>query len=118
MSIKIVKPWGYFLEYNRTDNCVLKKLVIYPGQSISKQYHNLRNEFWYVQFGDFEFDDGINIYSSSAPQTFSIKAQQIHKVTNIGKQDLIIYEMQYGDVCSEEDIVRVEDQYNRIQICL
>lgn len=116
--IKITKPWGYYIEYNRTDNCVLKKLVIYPGQSISKQYHNCRDEFWYIQSGDFEFSLDDVIQRSSAPINYSIKAGATHKITNIGKQDLVIFEMQYGDLCDENDIVRTEDQYNRITIRL
>lgn len=116
--IKVVRPWGYYIDYHRTDNCVMKKIVIYPGQSISKQYHNNRDEFWYIQSGDFEFSVNSMVQRSSAPMTYLIKAPEVHKVSNIGKVDLVIYEMQFGDMCDEADIVRVEDQYNRITVHL
>lgn len=112
------KKWGYYADYHRTDNCVMKKLVIYPDQSISTQYHNTRNEFWFIESGDFELLIDDKILRSSAPYNCIIHSGVLHKVKNIGKTDLIIYEMQFGDLCDENDIVRTEDQYGRITVHL
>ena len=32
---------------------------------------------------------------------------------NIGMEDLVIIEVQFGDKCEESDIVRIDDDYNR-----
>jgi mannose-6-phosphate isomerase-like protein (cupin superfamily) len=37
-----------------------------------------------------------------------IPKRAIHKVTNVGNEDLIILELQIGEEANEEDIVRLE----------
>jgi len=37
-----------------------------------------------------------------------------HRLTNIGDDELVLIEVQYGDYLGEDDIVRLEDDYGRI----
>lgn len=49
-----------------------------------------------------------NIIRAEVGSSFSIKAQQIHKILNIGLENLILIEVQLGTTLTEEDIVRLE----------
>ena len=42
-----------------------------------------------------------------------IKRQQIHRLSNVGKDVLSLIEVQLGSITSEDDIVRIEDEYGR-----
>jgi mannose-1-phosphate guanylyltransferase len=39
---------------------------------------------------------------------------QVHRLENEGKIDLVMIEVQVGEYTGEDDIVRIEDCYNRI----
>jgi len=95
----------------------VKLLHIKPGKSISRQYHEHRDEYWtilqgratcamgedenkpgqeYVTFNMFEGDTEV------VPKKF------VHKITNNEDYTLIILELQMGKECNEEDITRLE----------
>lgn len=112
ISKKINKPWGHYTDYYRSKDIVCKQIVIEPGQSISYQYHSKRSEFWYIKSGQGLFvinGRGCTVHSGF---TFVVECGMKHRIKNTGTEDLVIYEMQYGE-CSEDDIVRIEDQYGR-----
>ena len=114
MSRKIKKVWGLYKEFAREDDCVMKQLVVEPNQSLSYQFHEYRNEFWYVSSGKGIFTLNGNDFEVSHGDTFNILIKDKHRVRNTGAEQLIIYEMQYGPKCEETDIVRIKDDYGRV----
>jgi mannose-6-phosphate isomerase-like protein (cupin superfamily) len=106
------KPWGYFEELYRTEGIVLKKLVVSPGQSLSLQYHKMRDEFWVIESGEALLQIEDNFFNLIAGNTARIEKFNKHRVTNNLQSDLVIIETQYGK-CYEEDIVRIADVYGR-----
>ncbi len=79
---------------------------------LSLQKHNKRAEIWYIDsgLGVMTIDeDHFTVQSGDAVQ---IEVGQVHRIKNIGDSPLIIYEVQVGE-CSEDDIIRIEDIYNR-----
>ena len=112
LHVKTIKPWGYYVDFHRSKEVVSKKIVIEPGQSISYQYHDKRSEFWYIESGTGEFCINAKACTVHAGFNFIINPKDKHRIKNIGTEDLVIYEMQFG-YCSEDDIVRIEDQYGR-----
>ena len=45
------KPWGYYNTLISNKEFLVKKIVIFPKQSISLQIHNFRSEHWIVLEG-------------------------------------------------------------------
>ena len=43
-----------------------------------------------------------------------IPKDTIHRIENIGKEELIFIEIQLGEDLKEEDIIRLEDDYGRV----
>jgi mannose-6-phosphate isomerase-like protein (cupin superfamily) len=106
------KPWGYYVDIHRTDDVVFKQIVVHPGEELSYQSHEKRDEFWFVKSGVGRLTmDSIEI-EVSAGQSFPIYRKNKHTIKNIAERDLEIYEMQCG-VCDENDIVRYSDKYGR-----
>jgi mannose-6-phosphate isomerase len=108
----VEKPWGSYRDISRDDRTVFKELRVNPGASLSYQYHNTRSEFWYIMEGACIVTlDGEDINLSTNDHIF-IGRQAKHRVKNIGEGPLVIREMQCG-LCSEDDIVRLRDEYGR-----
>jgi mannose-6-phosphate isomerase-like protein (cupin superfamily) len=106
------KPWGYYVDIHRTDDVVFKQIVVDPGEELSYQSHEKRDEFWFIKSGvGLLIMDAIEI-EVSAGQSFPIYRKNKHMIKNISEMDLEIYEMQCG-VCDENDIVRYSDKYGR-----
>ena len=112
MENKVNKPWGDYTDYFRTGNVVFKQLTILSGESISYQYHDLRDEVWHVTsgVGKITIDDNESVMASG--DSIYIKKGQKHKMECISEEPLSIFEMQMGET-REDDIVRLEDKYGR-----
>jgi mannose-6-phosphate isomerase-like protein (cupin superfamily) len=111
------RPWGTWLVLAMQPGYKVKKLIVEPGQSLSKQYHTHRDEYWVVLEGDGKviLDDEIINPNSEAIEVilnkgFNLKIpkQVIHKLTNTGKSPLVIIEVQVGESTEEGDIIRLD----------
>ncbi len=107
------RPWGYCEVLDEGEGWLLKKLVIHPGQSISLQYHLHRQEHWmfvqgsgYLISGDARGNFGIGAIHT-------VEKEMTHRIVNNGEIDVVVIELQTGSILSEDDIVRLEDQYGR-----
>jgi len=103
------RPWGSWRAIEQDFGYKVKKLIIKPKQSISKQYHLHRSETWCFVSGDGQLfiDDKIKILHSG--DTFTVKKKQVHRVQNLSEtEDLVVIEVQLGEICEESDIVRIE----------
>ena len=115
-SEQVEKPWGYYEDYFRADEAVFKKIVVDPRQSLSYQRHSKREEFWYVVQGRGKMRLNTSYWWVHPGSYFHIKSNEAHQLINDGDEDedIIVYEMQFGK-CSEDDIVRIEDKYGRVE---
>ena len=112
------RPWGSFEILLDEKYCKVKRIIVKPGQRLSYQYHHKRAESWVIVQGvatatidckpipykecTFHVGDIIDI-------PIGVK----HRVQNEGKEDLIFIETQVGTYFGEDDIVRLEDDYDR-----
>ena len=107
------KPWGYFNLLIKTDDYLVKEIVIFPKQSISLQMHNHRSEHWIVLSGKAEITIGSKKQILKDSESTFVPVKKKHKITNNSTRPLIILETQLGNLLSEDDITRFEDQYGR-----
>ena len=112
-TFPVKKPWGEYIDYLRNDRVVFKKITIRSGEEISYQIHHKRSEFWYVVEGTGIMRwNNLDNWKVRPGFTIEIRKNDAHQIINTGDVDLVIYEMQFGQ-CSEDDIVRLEDKYDR-----
>lgn len=105
------RKWGQSLTYYDGPTSKVKRLVLELNQSISMQYHNHRSELWFIERGDcavFTLDNGNEVQRRMLHQfeTYVVPAGEWHRLENIGDEKLVVIEIQYGESCSEDDIVR------------
>ena len=111
-DVQVRKPWGQYSDIYRSPTVVFKRIDIKPGEEISYQYHDCRDECWYISAGAGRFKLNDKVLLARAGDAFYIKRGERHQISNTGTLMLTIFEMQCGD-CREEDIVRIEDKYER-----
>tara|TARA_E500000178_G_C16893897_1_gene694829 strand:+ start:339 stop:689 length:351 start_codon:yes stop_codon:yes gene_type:complete len=107
------RPWGEFHVLSEDENYKVKKIIIRPGQRISYQFHNKRSEFWIVIKGSLSVVLDDNEYFLSKNETINIPLGSKHRAQNLSNNDVHFIEVQTGKYFGEDDIVRIDDDYNR-----
>lgn len=111
---KVHRPWGWYDRIDRGGRFKVKHIMVNPGASLSLQMHNHRAEHWVVVKGTAEVTCGDTVCVLSENQSTYIPLGQLHRLANPGKLPLEIVEVQSGEYLGEDDIVRFEDHYGRI----
>jgi len=107
-----IRPWGKFRSYPHQQARSIKIITIHPGQSLSLQYHNRRNEFWIVLDKGLEITVGDRIWQPQKNEEIFIPQKVPHRLRCVGQKQARVMEIWIGN-SDEEDIVRLEDDYGR-----
>lgn len=109
------RPWGFYKTTILNDYFQSKIISVKPGQQLSLQSHNHREEHWIVAHGKGVVQiEKSEIKIGSGSSLFIPKGAK-HRLTNTDySENLIITEVQIGDYLGEDDIVRYEDNYGRV----
>lgn len=107
------RPWGWFETLSLGPRYRVKKIVVYPGASLSLQSHVHRAEHWIVVAGTAKASIGEDTNLLSENQSIYVPLGSAHRLENPGKVDLQLIEVQTGSYLGEDDIVRHEDMYRR-----
>jgi mannose-1-phosphate guanylyltransferase/mannose-6-phosphate isomerase-like protein (cupin superfamily) len=110
------KPWGYFETLMETDVSKVKLLYVLPGQRLSLQKHEHRSETWYVIHGSAKVTKDKERFTMEIGDSVIIEKNQLHRLENSGEIPLQIIEVQTGSYFGEDDIVRLEDSYGRVDL--
>jgi mannose-1-phosphate guanylyltransferase/mannose-6-phosphate isomerase len=107
------RPWGYYQGVDAGARYQVKRIVVKPGGRLSLQKHFHRAEHWIVVRGTAEvtLDGDVRHIHENASIYLPIGCE--HRLANPGKIDLELIEVQTGSYLGEDDIVRIEDVYNR-----
>ena len=109
----VPKPWGYELIFAKTSRYVGKILHINRGESLSLQYHEMKEETLYVVAGELKLTVESNgdrrDLTLRKGEAFHIPPRLIHRMEAISDTDV-------AEVSTPElhDVVRLEDRYGRV----
>lgn len=109
---RVPKPWGYELIFAHTDRYVGKILHINRGESLSLQYHEMKDETLYVVDGELrltlESEGDRRELMLRKGEAFHIPPRLIHRMEAVRDTDV-------AEVSTTEigDVVRLEDRYGR-----
>ncbi|MDC2995667.1 phosphomannose isomerase type II C-terminal cupin domain [Flavobacteriaceae bacterium] len=108
------RPWGRYFIIEDNNNYKIKRIEVNPKSRLSYQYHMQRSESWTIIKGQGIVTlDGVE-YKVSAGESIKINKEAKHRIQNPSDTILIFIEVQTGTYFGEDDIVRIEDDYNRI----
>jgi mannose-1-phosphate guanylyltransferase len=110
---KVFRPWGYYDSIDADDGFQVKRILVNPGAKLSLQKHEHRAEHWVVVKGVAKVTCGEKIFSLKENQSTYIPKGEVHRLENQEGIDLEIIEIQTGDYLGEDDIIRLEDDYQR-----
>jgi mannose-1-phosphate guanylyltransferase/mannose-6-phosphate isomerase len=111
--IRSYRPWGYYQSIDNGARYQVKRIVVKPGAALSLQKHYHRAEHWIVVKGAAEVTRGNEIVLVHENESIYLPIGTIHRMTNPGKINLELIEVQTGSYLGEDDIIRIEDVYNR-----
>ena len=111
---RVEKPWGYELIWAVAEQYVGKLLFVKAGESLSLQFHRVKDESWLVHDGRVKVELG----SAGDPvlgeevvgpgAAFRFRPGTVHRVTAL--EDTTILEVSTPEL---DDVVRLEDRYGR-----
>jgi mannose-1-phosphate guanylyltransferase/mannose-6-phosphate isomerase len=111
---KVLRPWGSYESVDRGERFQVKRIVVKPGARLSLQKHFHRSEHWIVVKGTatVEIDEVTKIVREN--ESVYIPLGAWHRLTNEGRIQLELIEVQSGSYLGEDDIVRSQDDYKRV----
>ncbi len=112
---KVHRPWGAYESIDNGARYQVKRLTVNPGATLSLQMHHHRAEHWVVVRGTARVTRGEESFLLSENESTFIPLGVRHRLENPGSITLEIIEVQSGSYLGEDDIVRFEDKYNRIE---
>jgi len=105
------RPWGSFEKFNENEQCTVKLLHIKPGSRLSLQYHHKRKEFWKIVTGSATVQVENKQSSLKEGDDIIIPSGAKHRI-QASNSGCTVLEISYGSF-DENDIVRIEDDYER-----
>lgn len=111
--LKAHRPWGTYQTICRGERFHVKRIVVEPGGRLSLQKHYHRAEHWIVVKGTAEVTLDAKVFEVHENESAYLPLGCVHRLANPGKIPLELIEVQTGSYLGEDDIVRLEDIYNR-----
>jgi mannose-1-phosphate guanylyltransferase/mannose-6-phosphate isomerase len=112
---RVYRPWGSFEGIDAGSRFQVKRLTVKPGAQLSLQMHHHRAEHWVVVKGTARVTCGDNVFDLHENESTYIPIGEKHRLENPGNIALEVIEVQSGSYLGEDDIVRFEDVYDRVQ---
>ena len=112
---QIFRPWGNYERLDMDAGYQVKRITVKPGGVLSLQQHRHRAEHWIVVQGEAEVTIDGNVSTLKPNQSVYVPLGSVHRLANRGTAPVVLIEVQTGDYLGEDDIIRLEDTYNRAE---
>lgn len=99
------RPWGYYRVLYQGENILIRTLTIYRTEETDLHRHNHRAETFSLISGSGSVFVAGTEYDLSG--VVHVPVYSFHKIKNTGSTQLVVYEVQAGDI-SEDDLIEIE----------
>jgi mannose-1-phosphate guanylyltransferase/mannose-6-phosphate isomerase len=113
VHLTTMRPWGSYTILEEGHRYKIKRIVVSPGEKLSKQSHYHRSEHWVVVCGTAKITIDEKEIIIHENESAYVPKTTIHRLENPGKIPLEMIEVQNGEYVGEDDIVRYDDIYGR-----
>lgn len=111
--LKVLRPWGSYQSVDNGLRYQVKRIVVKAGRRLSLQKHHHRSEHWIVVRGTAQVTVNELVKIVHENESIYIPIGATHRLENPGKIPLELIEVQTGSYLAEDDIIRIEDDYQR-----
>jgi mannose-1-phosphate guanylyltransferase len=108
------RPWGKYDCIDMGERFQVKRITVKAGAKLSVQMHHHRAEHWIIVSGTAKVTIDEKAVLLTENQSAYIPIGAVHALENPGKLPLEMIEVQSGSYLGEDDIVRFEDRYGRV----
>ncbi len=108
------RPWGTYTVLEDTVGYKIKRIEVKPGKRLSLQKHFHRNEHWIIVSGTATVTVSGEKRLVRPNESTYIKMGEVHRLENEGKIPVVLIEAQVGEYTGEDDIVRIQDDFQRL----
>jgi len=112
---KVYRPWGWYDSIEMGKHFQVKRLHVKPGAKLSLQMHYKRAEHWVVVSGIATAINGKETLTLAEGESTYIPIGVVHALENHTDEILEIIEVQSGTYLGEDDIIRFDDIYGRVE---
>lgn len=113
VSRRVHRPWGFYEQIQQGHRYQVKRITVNPGAKLSLQKHFHRAEHWVVVNGTAIVTRDDETILVRENESVYLPLGAVHRLENPGKLPLNLIEVQSGAYLAEDDIVRLEDVYQR-----
>jgi len=113
MLDKSERPWGRYEVLQESETHKVKCIWVNPGKRLSYQRHNFRAEHWFFVAGRAQVTIDGSVRKIGPGESVQFGIGVLHRIENIGTDEVIFVEVQTGTYFGEDDIERVEDDFGR-----
>jgi len=110
----VKRPWGGYEVLEEGPGYKVKRLIVAPGHRLSLQRHRRRAEHWVVVAGRPRVLVAGRARRLRARGWVSVPLGAWHRIENPGRDPAVLIEVQHGSYLGEDDIIRREDDYERV----
>jgi mannose-1-phosphate guanylyltransferase / mannose-6-phosphate isomerase len=111
---RVHRPWGWYRVTDAGHQFQVKRIVVNPGGRLSLQKHKCRAEHWVVVRGEATVTINEQVSVLRLNEHAYIPLGAVHRLENFGLDPVELVKVQSGTYLGEDDIVRLEDVYNRV----
>lgn len=110
----VQRPWGGYTVLSEGEGFKVKVIEVLPHSRLSLQRHSRRSEHWVVVEGEAKITNGDKVWHLKENESAYISQGNLHRLENPVDKPLKIVEVQCGSYLGEDDIERLDDDYERI----
>ena len=107
------RPWGSYKTIEQGPGFQAKIIHVLPQGCLSLQKHVKRQEHWVVIQGVATITIGEGTRDYQVNEYVYIPKETVHRLHNKTDKPIAIIEIQIGSYLGEDDIIRLEDMYQR-----
>jgi mannose-1-phosphate guanylyltransferase/mannose-6-phosphate isomerase len=110
---RVHRPWGWYRVTDSGREFQVKRIHVNAGGRLSLQKHRYRSEHWVVVQGEATVTVGTRRELLRPNEHVHIPLGAVHRLENLGTDPVELVEVQNGSYLGEDDIIRLEDVYDR-----
>ncbi|MGE5633333.1 MAG: mannose-1-phosphate guanylyltransferase/mannose-6-phosphate isomerase [Caulobacteraceae bacterium] len=110
-NYKVYRPWGFFEVLNSSPTYMVRRVIVSSKRRLSLHKHQYRSEHWIVVKGTATVTIEDKEFLLESKHSIDIPTDSLHRLGNDTENDLEIIEISLGEFISDDDIIRLEDDF-------